>query len=275
MLIRISHFRIFVLCCLLGIVHARAELPVSERFEYDIKWGRVTVGRAVLTSERMDVDGGHDVVRVMEAKSHGWVSLLKRIDNTIQSVEHRTAEGPTRYEVSKQISEGRFRQHDVLKVDTTRGLATWEDRLNKIAVEYEIPDGVKDYVTMMFELRELGQLPVETTRDYRLIMDDAVHDMTASTVATGRVKTVFGELDARRMAVVSHSPGLFVRNIPGAIWVCPDNHVILSMEVATKLGNVRTVLTGWSVDGVDATRRLNPSGVVETAGRVNNGTYSK
>ena len=253
--IRAIQFLTFMVVLTTGFMASSAPLPLeSEVMEYDIKWGAVTAGKATMSCRRYSEGGTNVWIRVMQAKSQGWVSLFKRIDSQIVSLERINEVGETMYEVHKLIREGSFRQDDFLTVDSVRKVASWSDRRAKTNVEFMIPEGTQDYVSMMFSLRSLGDLPRDEPRLYALIMDDAVHEMSAEVVDTAHVKSALGDHEARELLVKSKSPGLFVRNIPESIWVCPEQRIIVSMDISTRLGRVKTLLTRWTVDGVDITR---------------------
>jgi len=234
----------------------RAGFRASESLEYDIRWGMLSVGKAVIVSMEYESGGTNILIRGIQARSHGWVSLVKRIDNYIQCVEERVDGQKIRYLVSKKIHEGKFKQDDELDINVAAGTAIWTDNLKGTMVSYFIPEGVQDYVSMVFNLRSSGGEADDEPQEYSLIMDDGVHEMEVTTVATGVVKTAFGPVEASRLAVKSKSSGLFVRNVPGAIWINPETSIILSMEASTKLGNIRTVLEKWEINGENASGAL-------------------
>ncbi len=228
----------------------------AEAIEYDIRWGGMSVGTAIISNAYFSGGNTGWVVRSMQAKSHGFVSLLRRVDNRIASERMDVDDRVVSYRVSKQIREGWFRQDDDLHIDPQSGTAWWVDHHNRVEARYEIPPDVSDYVTMLFDIRRHGRKALNEPVAYRLAMDDDVHAFEIMMVGTGRVKTAFGWMDAHQLRVVSHSTNLFKRNVPGAMWVCPESSMILSMEARTILGNVRSVLSRWEVNGEDVTGRL-------------------
>lgn len=247
---------------------ANEEQTFHEVIEYDLRWGFVSAGKVVISSDGR-VDGGTSVVvRAIQVNSHGVASWFKRIDNQISSRREESAtQGPTLV-VTKSINEGRFRQHDALTVDLKAGRAEWEDLIGGKKASYDVPAHAMDYVSMLFDLRSGGDSPAALRR-YELLMDDGVHSFTIEFKGAGNISTPVGEFDARRYSVASLSPDLFKRNVPGAIWALPDAGIILAIDVSTILGTVRAVLSKWEINGEDATPQLVGDGVGLTSGKDN------
>jgi hypothetical protein len=219
-----------------------------ERLEYDIRWGLLSLGRASIENRALSSGGTNRIVRTMEVRNHPWAAVIYRIEDRIESVDERT-DGGRKVCVRKQIHEGRFNQDDTLLIDYRSGKAQWEDRLSDKSANYEIPDGVLDYVSLVSHLRTQGDLTLGQTNWYHLAMDAGTHELVVSAVTTGLVKTAFGRLAATQIRVKSKSEDLFARNVPGTMWVCQNPMVVVAMDGSTKVGTVRAVLRGWERNG--------------------------
>jgi len=245
----------------IAIEALRGPVVHAEYLEYDIRWGILSVGHADMSHvvHEAGADGVRVVVDRMSARSHGWVSIVRKIDNVIESTRWEREGTLLRSRVVKKLRQGRFHQDDVLLVDGEARRATWENRLRGRTYTYEIPAGVKDYVSLIFDLREMAWTGDATSSRHHLVLDRAVHDMEVTRVATGLVKSAMGRLPAVRLSITSNSRSLFTHNKPGDVWISADQAVLLSMEAKTPVGDVRTSLRTWTINGKDAMDRLKPS----------------
>lgn len=219
-----------------------------ERLEYDIRWGPLSLGRASIENRTSYVGSTNRIVRTMDVRNHSWAAVIYRIKDRIECVEERTARG-RKVCVRKQIHEGRFKQDDTLLIDYRSGKAQWEDRLSDKSANYEVPEGVLDYVSLVSHLRTQGDLTLGQTNSYHLAMDADTHELAVSAVTTGLVRTAFGRLAATQIRVRSMSEDLFARNVPGTMWVCQNPMVVVAMDGSTKVGTVRAVLRKWEKNG--------------------------
>ena len=216
--------------------------PLGEKLTYRIMWNMFPVGQTVIQCEAL-TDHGADSIRVrVQAKSNRLVSALYPVNDLIDCYINRTTGLP--YRVEKQTSEGKHLCDDTLQLDHAKGLAVWQSRSASISTNYPIYSDTLDVSSFLYAIRTYS-FTLRKPKTFHVAADGTLHGLTITAEQKKMLKTTLSDekILCTRYSVVPERKDLFVRKIPGDVWVTDDDRrIMVKMKAKTPLGNVRIVL---------------------------------
>ncbi len=220
-----------------------AGIPVGETLKYDIYWGFIPVGHSEITSSWVEEDGRPLINLRFTARSNRFVEKIYPVNDRVDCFIDPQTLLPVR--LVKRTSEGRYLCDDTLTFDRDANTAAWEDRERGTNCEYAVAQDTRDCFSLMYVLRE-RDLRRGEPQSFTIANDNRMHDILIRMGGEEKVDLPDGrEVMANRMSVEQAKKGLFVRKVPGAVWVSrEDPRVILKMLVRVPVGSVRVVLAG-------------------------------
>ena len=232
-----------------------ADLAVGEILKYDIYWGFIPVGHSEISSSWVEENGNPLINLRFTARSNRLVEKIYPVSDCIDCFVDPQTLLPSR--LVKKTSEGRYLCDDTLTFDRDAGTASWEDRQRVTNCQYSVAQDTRDFYSLMYMMR-MQNLRRGEQRSFTIASDDKVHDIR---VWMGEEQTIElpdgSKVTANRLKVEQAKKGLFVRKVPGTVWVSRGNpRVILKMQLRVPVGSVWVVL-------VD--RRVSPAPSSETA----------
>ena len=237
--------------CLLGLLPVFGPVPARaagvERMEYDITWVGVSIGTMVIQSETNAA--GH-LVRSLRMWNRPWIAVVYPVDTSVECEYDQTADGP-RHTIHKKVRENDFRQDDTLIIWPDLGKAVWTNSVAQTVSTSSVPVGSRDLVSFFFDLRDaIVGGPLKVGGPYQMVMDGRIHDLEIRVGEPKKIRTPFGRLEAIPVDAESHSPTLFSRNRPKSVWVALSKPAVLSADVESRFGPVRSTLVKWTQDGI-------------------------
>ncbi len=218
-------------------------IPVGETLRYDILWGFIPVGHSEITSSWVEEDGRPFINLRFTARSNRFVEKIYPVNDRVDCFVDPQTLLPAR--LVKKTSEGRFLCDDTLTFDRDSSTAFWEDRQNRTNCEYVVAQDTRDFYSLMYIMRNQA-LRCGEQQCFSIANDDRIHDISVHMGREEKVELPDGcEVAALRLSVEQAREGLFVRKVPGTVWVSrEDPRVILKMLVRVPVGSVRVVLAG-------------------------------
>ena len=216
-------------------------LPVGETLAYDVYWGPIPVGHSEMTSSWVEEDGRPLIHVRFITRSNKFVEKIYPVNDRIDCFVDPQTLLPAR--LVKKTSEGHYECDDTLSFDRESGLARWADRQNRTNCEYAVTHDTRDFYSLMFTMR-LQDFDCGEERRFTIACDDKIHDIKVRMSAEEKITLPGGrDIAAVRLKVEQAREGLFVRKIPGTVWISRDDpHVILKMQVRVPVGTVKVVL---------------------------------
>lgn len=232
-----------VLVGLLLFFPARGFAAAEETLRYELLWGVIPVGRAEVTTRLVEEDGRTLIRFRFTAKSNRWVDKIYPVEDCIDSFMDPETQLPVK--LVKRTSEGWLRCDDQLTFDRERGVACWVDRANGRLFEYAVAPDTRDFFSLMYVMRSFDLRPGREDRA-TIAADERMHGLI---IKVGREEIIRlrggGKARALRLHIESEREGLFVRKIPGAVWISAESpRVVVQMQVRVPVGSVRVVLAG-------------------------------
>lgn len=221
-----------------------AHAASNERFEYDLHWGIIKVGTAVL-----EVQDNRDTIRISaKAWSSGFISTFYPVEDIIVSTVRKNSSAgaespaflPFNYRV--KLREGRHRRDKEVVFDAQSGRITFSDYRNNERVGFPFNEAVRDPLSGFFYVR---RLPLEIGKSVYVEVFESKKHYTAE-VKILRKESVATTLGTRQALVIRplvRSEGIFVNKGDIYIWLT-DNEKRIPVLVRAKvpIGSVTATL---------------------------------
>jgi hypothetical protein len=235
-------FSAMLLLCAQNVTAQAVDYPIGEKLTYRIMWGLFPVGHTVIQCDEMSLNGT-DVIRIrVEAKSNSLVSTLYPVNDRIDSFISRETGLPFRIE--KRTSEGDCICDDVLQLNHSEGIATWESQSASISTNYLIHSDTLDVAAFLYAIRT-ASFAIGKAEQFHIAVDGALHGLTIVPEQKKMMQTGLSDkkIPCTRYSVVPDRDDLFVRKIPSDMWVADSSRrVLIRMKAKTPVGSVRIVL---------------------------------
>ena len=215
--------------------------PVGETLTYRLYWGPLPVGEAQSSTRWEEEDGQKRLVIRFTARSNRVVEKIYPVDIRIESVVDPVRFLPLR--LVKQTSEGSHIGDDRLSLDQDRGVAKWEDFHGNRVSEYPIAPGTHDFVSFMFDLRR-HSLETGKTIAYPIAHEDRTQSVSITVGNRDLVRLPGqGAVPSLLLNLSGETADLFVRKVPGEVWVSDDaRRVVTIMYLTVPVGRVKCLL---------------------------------
>jgi hypothetical protein len=196
------------------------------------------VGEAKMNSSTVD-----DIQsKSFEVKSTGLAGLFKSISYKIDM--EQIADTVT---VKKNIKDGKFVQNDTLVIRNDH--AQWKNETSGEESQYEVPQNVHDYVSMLDTIRRKEKLNVGEFMEISLAMDGGLHEVIITATSKSTEDWKGESIPVILYELSTTSPILFSRNMPKVFSVCDDTNLIIRMKIQTGRGLVHAKMNSWTVNG--------------------------
>jgi len=218
--------------------------PVGEVLKYKIYWGVVPVGYSSATTAWTEEDGRKLLAIRFRTRTNKVLSKLYPVNDKIESIIDPVTFLPVRF--TKNLSEGKYRCHEVTTFDHKNGTATMVSLPDKKEKSYEIDPDTRDIVSFMYYMRTLD-FPIGKTVKARVMADERVYDIEIDVLGKDRVKIV----DGKRIPCVKLEPkasfeGLFVRKGRMTLWVSEQKpSVVTRMSAKIPVASIKLVLENF------------------------------
>ncbi len=233
----------------------KVEVPpfgVGERLTFDIKYGFVGAGTAILAVPEVVPESGYDCYRIMSvAESNAFISTFFPVRDVVESRLDARELVSRRFE--KHLREGGYRNHEEVAYDQDRHVAIYEadgeDRLVPLTLDAQDILTSLYYVRMM-DLRVGESVYIENHADKKN------YPLEIRVLRRERVEVPAGEFDCIVVEPVMRVEGLFRHSGSLTVWLTDDElHVPVQMKSKVAIGSISAVLSDMRLAGGSEIRR--------------------
>lgn len=213
---------------------------VGERLTFEIKYGFVSAGTAVLGISGVVRERGFECYRVVSiAESNAFISAFFPVKDVVESLLD-TRELVSR-SFEKRLREGSFRAHERVLFDQDRHVALYpiegNDRLVPLSLD------AQDILTSLYYVRMM-ELSVGRSVYIENHADKKNYPLEIKVLRKERVKVPAGEFECIVVEPVMRAAGLFRHKGSLTIWLTDDElHVPVKMKSKVVIGSVSAVLS--------------------------------
>ncbi len=215
---------------------------VGERMSFDVTYGFITAGKAVMSIPETENVRGYPCYHVVSiAESVPWFSTFFRVRDVAES--HLDVRELVTRRFEKSISEGDYRSHDLVHYDQERHIAIYPERDGRVVpLSLDAQDILSSlYYVRMMDLEVGRPVFIENHADkenYPLRIDVLKRD---------RIEVPAGTFDCIVVEPVMRVEGLFRHKGSLQIWLTDDGrHVPVLMRSKVVIGSISAELTSYS-----------------------------
>ncbi|MBM3307178.1 MAG: DUF3108 domain-containing protein [Candidatus Eisenbacteria bacterium] len=217
-----------------------AEPPfgAGERLTFEIKYGFVTAGTAVMSIPSIVRERGHPCYHIVSiAESNPVFAAFFTVRDVAESFLDVRRLVPLRFQ--KQIREGDFRSEDQVIFDRDRQVALYPRKGHVVPLSYEAQDILSSlYYVRMMDLRVGRSVYIENHADRKN------YPLEIRVLREERVKVPAGAFDCIVVEPVMRTTGLFRHKGKLTVWLTKDPlHVPVLMKSKVAIGSISAVLT--------------------------------
>lgn len=215
---------------------------VGERLEFDVSYGMITAGEAVLSIPGVETFDGRQAykveVLVNSLPSFSWIYKVEDRYRTFLDVE---AIVPYRFEQS--IREGNYARDFVAEFDHVRGVAVTTKGT------YSIPPFVHDIMSAFYFVRtmDLSGMIVGETITLTNFYKDRVHELTVKYLGKQELEVGAGTFRAVVLEPIVKAGGLFKSEGRIVIWLTDDElRIPLRVNAKIPIGSIDVELRSYA-----------------------------
>lgn len=219
-----------------------APYQVGERLTYELSWGIVSAGTAVLEiAERQQFNGRPVVKALHTARSNEFVSVFYPVNNRVETLLDEATHIP--HHLLFHRREGKRKNDLDARYDQVAHKATvTKDGVTDIL---DIPPQAQDTLSIIYFFRTLPAIAVGSSTVVDVHHDKKNYRLELRVEGTETIRGPLGEFDAIRILAVMPFKGLFMNEGNIRVWVTNDAaRVPVLMEAKVIVGSVTATLTG-------------------------------
>ncbi|MBD3349129.1 MAG: DUF3108 domain-containing protein [Candidatus Eisenbacteria bacterium] len=219
---------------------------VGERLVFDIKYGFIGAGTAVIGIPEMVELGGRECYRILSvAESNAFISTFFPVRDVVES--HFDARDLRSLRFEKHLREGSFRDHEVVVFDQERHVAIYEERDDDRLVSLSLD--AHDILTSLYYVR-LMDLDVGRPVYIENHADEKNYPLRINVLRRERVSVPAGTFDCIVVEPVMRVAGLFRHKGSLTVWLTDDDlHMPVQMRSKVMIGSISAVLSEFELAG--------------------------
>ncbi len=230
---------------LLGTPSFQQAFGSGERLEYELSWGGIKAGTAVLeVPERLWVGDRAVYKLVSTARSNRFVSLFHKVDDRIESL--MDAEGMYSHRITVRQREGnRKRDKEMWFDQENHTVRVIKEGRNE---QFSIPPRVQDALTVLYYFRSVPNVPIGGSVFVDVHEDGKNWQLEIRVEGRERLETPVGTYDTIKTKAAVRYEGIFLDRGDMNIWFTDDaRRVPLLMRSKIKIGHISAVLVKMQV----------------------------
>ncbi len=236
-----------IIILLLTILLAPSSFGAKERIRYNLKFGFVKGGEAVLVITDTLFNGKPAIHYFMEGKTTGLTDKLFGVNDVYET----TVDSETRLPLKsiRNIKEGKYRwynetlfYHDIDSLNSQK--SGWR----------EMPENLVDIISVFFYFINhhlFEEIEVGHTVTLPTFHADKINDVTVKFLGEDRVETDMGKIDCYVLAPVVDKGKLLKRSDGLKFFVSKETKMPVFLEFDMKVGALRAILKSYKIDGVE------------------------
>lgn len=212
---------------------------VGERFTFEIKYGFVSAGTAVMGIPEIVRERGYDCYRIVSvAQSNSFFSAFFTVRDEAESLLEMERLVPLRFE--KRIREGNYRAQERVVFDHDRHVAIYEGKNERVV---PLAADAQDILSSLYYVRMMD-LSVGRSVFIENHADKKNYPLEIKVLKRDRVRVPVGEFDCVVVEPVMRATGLFRHKGTLTVWLSDDErHIPVLMKSKAIIGSVAAVLT--------------------------------
>jgi hypothetical protein len=212
---------------------------VGERFTFEIKYGFVSAGTAVMGIPELVQERGYDCYRIVSvAESNSFFSAFFTVRDEAESRLETKRLVPLRFE--KRLREGNYRAHDLVVFDPDRHVAIYEGKDDRVV---PLAADAQDILSSLYYVRMMD-LSVGKSVFIENHADKKNYPLEIKVLKKERVTVPAGEFSCVVVEPVMRASGLFRHKGTLTVWLTDDErHIPVLMKSKVVIGSVAAVLT--------------------------------
>ncbi len=228
-----------------------APFTVGERLTYDLRWGVISAGTAVMEVAERQTVGVRSVLKVVHtAQSNDFISVFYPVNNRVESLLDEQGNYSTRLFFKRR--EGKRKNDIEVLFDQVAHRATVTK--DGATETMDIPPEAQDTLSCLYLFRTLRTVDVGSSSFINVFHDKKNYRLEARIEGKERLKGPLGEFDTIRVLVIMPFRGLFLNEGNIRVWLTDDAaRVPVLMKAKVVIGSVTATLA--SVNGITLTAR--------------------
>jgi len=212
---------------------------VGERLSFEVKYGFVSAGTAIMGIPRTVMERGHECYHIVSlAESNSFFSVFFTVKDVAESFLDVRELLPRRFE--KRLREGDFRSQDLVLFDHDRHVALYPRKNDRVV---PISSGAQDILSSLYYVRMLD-LEVGRSVFIENHADKKNYPLEIRVLKKERIKVPAGEFDCTVVEPVMRGAGLFSQKGQLTVWLSDDEaRIPVLMKSKVVIGSISAVLT--------------------------------
>ncbi len=212
---------------------------VGERLSFEIKYGFISAGTAILGIPGTVTERGYECYRIVSvAESNSFFSVFFTVRDVAESYLDTRELVPRRFE--KRLREGDFRAHDLVLFDHDRHVALYPKRDNRVI---PISVGAQDILSSLYYVRMMD-LAVGRSVFIDNHADKKNYPLEIKVLRKERIKVPAGRFDCIVVEPSMRNAGLFSHEGRLTVWLTDDAaRIPVLMKSKIFVGSIAAVLT--------------------------------
>jgi len=221
--------------------------PVGEAMVYRLYWGIIPVGESHVTTRWIERDGRTLLVIRFTSRSNKVLQTVYPVEDVMESIIDPETFLPLQF--IKNLSEGRYRAHEITRFDHAAGKAYMTSLTNGKEKTYDIESDSRDLVSFMYFMRKFDLVPGAEFQQ-RVVADEDIYDILVRPLKYEAVKTVDGDkIESIKVEPKAKFDGLFVRKGEAWLWVsCDAERIVTRIVAEVPVANVKIILDQRSLE---------------------------
>jgi hypothetical protein len=222
----------------------------GEKLTFSVKYGLISAAEATLEAKTASYNGTPVWSLSTKARTYPFFDKVFKVRDKVESWWDKDTLLP--YKFSKNLQEGKYRQHRVHVYDHTRGSSSyqrWDFKKNVYDIsEMDIPDNTQDILSAFYSVRN-AQLSVGNPISVNIVADGRSMPTQIIIHRKEKLKTIFGEKECLVIEPKLKGEAVFKQSGRILIWLTNDEYKIpVRLESKITIGSfVATLQEAWQV----------------------------
>ncbi|MFH1690538.1 MAG: DUF3108 domain-containing protein [Candidatus Eisenbacteria bacterium] len=212
---------------------------VGEKLTFEIKYGFVSAGTAIMGIPRTVMERGHECYHIVSlAESNPFFSVFFTVRDVAESFMDVRELIPRRFE--KRLREGDFRAHDMVLFDHERHVALYPSKGDRLV---PISANTQDILSSLYYVRMM-ELEVGRSVFIDNHADKKNYPLEIKVLRRERINVPAGQFDCIVVEPVMRGAGLFSQKGKLTVWLTDNEvHIPVLMKTKVMIGSISAVLT--------------------------------
>jgi len=212
----------------------------GESMTFDLKWGFVSGGTAVLAIPKVVMERGFLCYHIVSvAESNSFISVFFPVRDVAESFLDVRELVTRRFE--KRLREGDYRAHDLVLFDHDRHVAYYPDKHRAVPISLDAQDVLSSlYFVRMMDLDVGKSVYIENHADKKN------YPLEIKVLRRERVSVPAGRFDCLVVEPIMRSSGIFRHEGTLQVWLTDDEvHLPVLMRSKVFIGSISAELTEY------------------------------